>query len=191
MAGTPRQHPKSQINAPTKSFEAFGQALPITCNKDIFLPHILRVRLDYPELKRKVRALAEQVRAGVVLIEARRVHIPSDVTSLHDFLHEFAMFPKGKTDDQDDSMAQALVHIGKPPLAENWIKYTPNQDLRRYGLKPAELATAFDHIHLNTEFTSYIGRNVFRDEDGFYHCSMGEWDSFCIIQVVSLIVETE
>ncbi len=34
MPGTPRQHPKSQIRALTKSFEAFGQVLPILIDAD-------------------------------------------------------------------------------------------------------------------------------------------------------------
>jgi len=37
--------------------------------KEIFLLHVFRARLEYPELKRKVREMAEQFRAGVVLIE--------------------------------------------------------------------------------------------------------------------------
>ena len=34
MPGTPRLHPKSQIRALTKSFEAFGQVLPILIDAD-------------------------------------------------------------------------------------------------------------------------------------------------------------
>jgi predicted phage terminase large subunit-like protein len=36
---------------------------------DLYLIHVLRVRLEYPELKRKVRLMAEQHRAGTVVIE--------------------------------------------------------------------------------------------------------------------------
>ena len=35
MPGTPRLHPKSQIRALTKSFEAFGQVLPILVDADV------------------------------------------------------------------------------------------------------------------------------------------------------------
>jgi hypothetical protein len=34
MPGTPRQHPKSQLRAMTKSFEAFGQVLPILIDEE-------------------------------------------------------------------------------------------------------------------------------------------------------------
>jgi predicted phage terminase large subunit-like protein len=204
----------------------------ITHNKDIYLLHVLRVRLEYPELKRKVREMAEQFRAGVVLIEdtsagiqliqelvregfariqaikpkgekamrmvaqtpkieAGRVYIPSDAPWLHDYLHELAMFPKGKTDDQVDSTAQALAHIGMPSSAENWLEYMRCNVLRAYGLKPEDLTITFDHIHPDTKFTSCMGRTVRRDEDGFYHCCKGEWDSFCRMQGVSLIDEAE
>ena len=41
----------------------------ITQAKEIYLLHVLRQRLEYPELKRKLRQHAEQHRAGTVLIE--------------------------------------------------------------------------------------------------------------------------
>lgn len=34
MPGMPRQHPKSQLHALTKSFETFGQVLPILVDCD-------------------------------------------------------------------------------------------------------------------------------------------------------------
>jgi predicted phage terminase large subunit-like protein len=36
------------------------------------------------------------------------VFIPQDAPWLADYLHELAMFPKGKFDDQVDSTSQAL-----------------------------------------------------------------------------------
>lgn len=41
----------------------------VTETKEMYLLHVLRDRLEYPELKRKVRQHAEQHRVGIVLIE--------------------------------------------------------------------------------------------------------------------------
>jgi predicted phage terminase large subunit-like protein len=46
--------------------------------------------------------------AQTPMIEAGRVFIPQDAPWLADYLHELAMFPKGKFDDQVDSTSQAL-----------------------------------------------------------------------------------
>jgi DNA modification methylase len=62
MPGAPRQHPKSQIRALSKSLEAFGQVLPILIDGDnriisgqalwevarrLALPEVLAIRVDY------------------------------------------------------------------------------------------------------------------------------------------------
>ncbi len=200
----------------------------ITYNKDIYLLHVLRVRLEYPELKRKLREMSDQFRAGVVLIEdtsagtqlvqelrregfarvtpvkpkgdkamrmvsqtpaieAGRVYIPHDAPWLQDYLHELAMFPKGKTDDQVDSTAQALAHIGMPSSADNWIEYMRGEALRVHGLSPGDITITFDYIHPDTQFTSCMGRTLRREQDGFYHCSKGEWDSVRMMQGIVLI----
>ena len=203
----------------------------ITYNKDIFLLHVLRVRLEYPELKRKLREMAEQFRAGVVLIEdtsagtqlvqelcregfaritpikpkgekamrmvaqtpmieAGRVYIPYDAPWLHDYLHELAMFPKGKTDDQVDSTAQALAHIGMPSSADGWMEFIRSDTLRMYGLSAKDITITFDYIHPDSQFVSRLGRDVRREEDGFYHCSKGEWEGLRMMQGVVLIEDT-
>lgn len=200
----------------------------ITYGKDIYLLHVLRVRLEYPELKRKLRDMADQFRAGVVLIEdtsagtqlvqelrregfaritpvkpkgdkamrmvsqtpaieAGRVHIPNDAPWLHDYLHELAMFPKGKTDDQVDSTAQALGHIGMPSSADNWMEYIRWDTLRMHGLSPEDITVTFDYIHPDSEFDTCSGRTIRREADGFYHCAEDEWDSVRMMQGVALI----
>ena len=200
----------------------------VTYNKEIYLLHVLRVRLEYPDLRRKMREMAEQYRAGTVLIEdtsagtqliqelqregfariyaikpkgekamrmvaqtpmieAGRVYIPNDAPWMPDYLHELAMFPKGKTDDQVDSTSQALAHIGTPTPADNWMEFIRWDTLRDYGLKPEDVTVTFDYIHQDTEFTSCRGRTVRREEDGFYHCAPGEWESFRGMQGVTLI----
>lgn len=204
----------------------------VTYNKDIYLLHVYRARLEYPDLKRKLREMAEQYRAGVVLvedaasgiqllqelrrdgfarvtpvkplgdkvmrmaaqtptIEAGRVYIPTDAPWLHDYLHELAMFPKGKFDDQVDSTAQALAHIGMPSPGDNWMEYIRWDTLRMHGMRPEDITITFDHIHPDTEFTSCMGRTVRREEDGFYHCSKGEWNSMRNMTGVTLIEEVE
>jgi hypothetical protein len=36
-----------------------------------------------------------------------------------------------------------------------------------------------------------MGRKVRREEDGFYHCSQGEWQGFANMSGVTLIEEAE
>lgn len=189
----------------------------VTFKKEIFLLHVFRARLEYPELKRKVRDMAEQFRAGVVLIEdtsagvqlnqelqregfarieavkpkgdkamrmaaqtptieAGRVFIPRDAPWLPDYLHELAMFPKGRFDDQVDSTSQALAFIGTPTSADHWMEYIRRDVLSRYRLKPEDLTVTFDSVNAEAAFTASNGREIRRDEDGFYHCSRDEWD---------------
>lgn len=200
----------------------------VTYKKDIFLLHVLRTRLEYPELKRKVRGMAEQFRAGVVLIEdssagiqlnqelrregfaritpikpkgekamrmvaqtptieAGRVYLPHDAPWLNDYLHELAMCPKGKTDDQVDSTAQALAQIGMPSSADTWFEYARQRDLRDFGLRSEDITVTFDHAHPDTCFVTSSGREIRRESDGFYHCSKAEWDSVRLLQGVTLI----
>lgn len=189
----------------------------LTYKKDIFLLHVYRARLEYPELKRKLRELAEQFRAGTVLIEdtsagvqlvqelhregfarivaikpqgektmrmalqtpmieAGRVFIPREAPWLPDYLHELAMFPKGRFDDQVDSTSQALGFIATPTSADHWMEFIRLDTLRAYGLKPEDLTVTFDSVQADAVFTVSSGRKIRRDEDGFYHCAPSEWD---------------
>jgi len=115
----------------------------------LYLLHVLRSRLDYPDLRRAVKQQAEIYKAKNVLIEDKAsgtqliqdlradgmhgttqyepkmekimrmhsvsstiengfVHIPAQASWLAEYLHELAMFPNGKYDDQVDSTSQAL-----------------------------------------------------------------------------------
>ena len=204
----------------------------MTYKKEIFLLHVYRARIEYPELRRKLREMAQQYQAGVVLIEdtsagtqliqelvnegfariipikpkgdkvmrmaaqtpmieAGRVFIPRDAPWLPEYLHELAMFPKGKFDDQVDSTSQALAHIGMPSPAENWLKLMDWQVLRMYDLKPEDLTVTFDHSDPKTAFITSVGRELSRDQDGFYHCSPGEWNGLSCLAGVTLIEEAE
>lgn len=127
----------------------------VTQSNDVYLLHVFRERLEYPDLRRKVYEMAMQHHASAVLIEDAaagtpliqelqrtcsiriesirpkqekivrmeiqtpmiedgKVHIPHQAPWLADYLHELAMFPKSKFDDQVDSTSQALAYITRP-----------------------------------------------------------------------------
>lgn len=198
----------------------------VTSSKEIYLLHVYRARLEYPELKRKIREQAQELRAGIVLIEdaasgiqllqelqregfaritpvkpqgdkimrmaaqtpaieAGRVYLPTDAPWLTEYEHELVMFPKGKFDDQVDSTSQALCFIGAPQPGERWQELMRHVDLLDYGLKPEDLTVTFDHTDQTAWFTLDSGREVRREEDGFYHVTPGEWESFGGVQGVT------
>src|SRR5271155_2125568 len=127
--------------------------------KDLYLIDLLRRRMEYPELKREVRAQYERFRPNVVLIEDKAsgtqliqeliadglhavtryqpqsdkvmrmhaqtamiengfVHLPDTAPWLAPYLHEVAVFPNGRHDDQVDSTAQFL----------DWCKVSSRED---------------------------------------------------------------
>jgi predicted phage terminase large subunit-like protein len=129
----------------------------------LYLLHVLRKRMDYPDLRRAVKKSAEEYRVRNILIEDRAsgtqliqdliadgvhsvtryqtqldkvmrmhsvtstfengfVHLPAQAYWLPEFLHELAVFPNGKYDDQVDSTSQAL----------DWFKNNSTQG--EYGL---------------------------------------------------------
>jgi predicted phage terminase large subunit-like protein len=118
-------------------------------DKKLYLLDVLRKRLDYPDLKRAVKAQAEIYKAKNILIEDKAsgtqliqdliadglqsvtryqpkiekvmrmhsvtstiengfVHVPEQASWLAEYLHEMAIFPNGRFDDQADSTSQAL-----------------------------------------------------------------------------------
>ncbi|MFC6637177.1 phage terminase large subunit [Sulfitobacter sediminilitoris] len=48
------------------------------------------------------------------LIESGKVAIPKNAPWLATFQHEVILFPKGKHDDQVDSLSQFLIWLGEP-----------------------------------------------------------------------------
>ena len=48
------------------------------------------------------------------MIEGRRITIPKEATWLAEFQHEVVLFPKGKHDDQVDSLSQFLKWLDEP-----------------------------------------------------------------------------
>ena len=123
--------------------------------------------------------------AQTPVIEAGRVFIPHDAAWLDGYLHELAMFPKGRFDDQADSTSQALCFIGAPNGGEQWLDTMHTVELARYGLNPEDLTTTFDHIDHDTTFHLSNGRIVMRHYDGFYHVTAQEWQEVRALQGVT------
>ena len=96
--------------------------------KDLYLLHVLRRRMEYPELKRAVCEQCAACGATVVLIEDKSsgsqliqelieqglhaetamiengfVHLPKESGWLSEYLHELSVFPKGKHDDHHNA----------------------------------------------------------------------------------------
>src|SRR6516165_5813001 len=108
--------------------------------KDLYLLHVLRRRMEYPELKRAVCEQCAAFAADVVLIEDKAsgtqliqeliengfVHLPKEAAWLAEYLHELTVFPKGRHDDQVDSTAQMLDWFkrgGQEPQDWMWQQY--------------------------------------------------------------------
>jgi predicted phage terminase large subunit-like protein len=121
----------------------------------IYLLHVFRKRLSFPELKRAIReqdiawdpseifvedhasgtsVIQDLVNDGFYKVQGHKpkgdkqmrmagqarsiengsVYIPQEAHWLPEYLHELAVFPNGKHDDQVDSTSQALDVIGNP-----------------------------------------------------------------------------
>lgn len=120
---------------------------------------------------------AMRMAAQTPMIEAGRVFIPRDAPWLPEFLHELAMFPRGRFDDQVDSTSQALAHIGMPTADDYWMEFIRRDTLSWYHLKPEDLTVTFDSSRVDAIYTASNCREIERNEDGFYHCSPNEWES--------------
>ena len=200
----------------------------VTSSKDIYLLHVYRAQIGYPELKRKVRELSEQFCAGAILvedaasgiklcqelcgegfsrllpikpigdkearmdaqtpmIEAGGVFIPREAPWLAAYLHELAMFPNGRFDDQVDSTSQALKYIGIRSGPEQWLETYRLVELDRYGLTDEDLVVTFDHYETTLVFQTSCGRPICRDYGGFYRVTLAEWESCQRLEGVTLI----
>jgi len=161
--------------------------------KDIYLLHVFRKQLEYPDLKRAVRHQRQLFSANVVLIEDKasgtpliqdlnreglgamtpykpdgdkvmrmhaqtaiiedgRVLLPKDAPWLEEFLHEVSVFPRGKHDDQVDSLAQFLDWFTKPVPYAGLVEYYRQQSEKlkhperfRVRLKPP-LGSRIGHL---------------------------------------------
>ena len=151
-------------------------------DKNLYLLHVYRQRLGYPELKRTVLDQLHSHSAKTVLIEDKAsgtqliqdltadgvhsikkyvptmdkvmrlhsvtnmiengsVHLPEKAFWIGEYLHELAIFPNGKYDDQVDSTSQAL----------DWFKNLATCD--SYGL--LDTGNGNNRLNLPRERTRY------------------------------------
>lgn len=118
-----------------------------------------------------------RMRAQTHTIEAGTVWLPAQAPWLRDYLHELAMFPNGKHTDQVDSTSQALKSITLPSGAQQWLEVARWQALRAWGIDEKDVTVRFDHPEPNVRFTVSSGREIWREPDGYYWVTEGEWES--------------
>jgi predicted phage terminase large subunit-like protein len=160
--------------------------------KNLYLLHVLRKRMEYPELKRAVREQCAAFEANVVLIEDKAsgtqliqelieqglyavtryqpqsdkimrmhaqtamiengfVYLPKEAAWLAEYLHELAVFPKGKHDDQVDSTAQMLdwfKRAGQEPQDWMWQQYKQAQARGPEPARPEPLSVMAKRLGL-------------------------------------------
>jgi predicted phage terminase large subunit-like protein len=118
-----------------------------------------------------------RMRAQTHTIEQGHVWLPTEAPWLQDYLHELTMFPNGRHADQVDSTSQALRAIALPSSAENWLSVMRWQALRTWGIDEKDVTVCFDHPNPDARFTVSNGREVWREPDGYYWVTEGEWES--------------
>lgn len=114
-------------------------------------------------------------------IEAGRVYLPTEAAWLAEYMHELAMFPMGRFDDQVDSTSQAINWItaynGPEQFLATMREYVRRQTEGWPDDEDAKLRTVtFTYINSTEEF-KVNGRWVRAGDDGFYHVTPGEWES--------------
>lgn len=182
-----------------------------TKDRTYYVLDVYRGRLKFPELKRKVRELAElhevstvliedtssgiqliqemrsegfarlqaikpkgskyqRITARTAMIEAEKVWLPSQAHWRDGLLHEAAMFPNGKHDDQLDSLAQALEWMADCSGPEYWLWMMKEVDrMRREEAGRGAIPTIrVNHPELGMQFQLFGGRRPKREEDGSF-----------------------
>jgi predicted phage terminase large subunit-like protein len=119
-------------------------------------------------------------------IEAGGVYLPRKAHWLEAFLHEVSMFPKGRFDDQVDSMSQAL-HWGRNDTCAGWFEYMREQSLRARGLwKPAP-TIRFHHDNPSMAIHTLAGRTLRPEPDGTFLVTPDEWRYLANVPGIVLI----
>ena len=109
------------------------------------------------------------------LIENGFVHVPREAHWLEDFFHELAMFPKGKHDDQVDSMSQALAWARARTGAEGWIEHYRKMAEESQGWgRPPNPTIRVRHDDGST-LIPVTGRLLAPEPDGSYLLTEDEW----------------
>lgn len=121
------------------------------------------------------------------LLEAGRLFLPAQAHWREEYLHEMAMFPMGKHDDQVDATAQALAWIEGSSDADAWIEYYRKEALKSYGLADKDLTVMFDHPDRNVQIKASSGRTLCRERDGYFRVTEAEWNSLAAMPSVQRI----
>lgn len=106
----------------------------------------------------------------------------------NDYIHELSMFPNGKYADQVDSTSQALKFIGERDPSAGFLEYVRAEVLSRHGISSKDLTVCFDHPDPKGRFTLSNGREIWRQGDGYYWVTEGEWSNgansiFCVTRL--------
>ncbi len=93
------------------------------------------------------------------------VHVPEDAAWLAEYLHEMAVFPNGKYDDQVDSTSQFLIwHNNIKMTCWNVFEHTRREAERVHGLKPKveprEPPSMYRHFPRSNAPSARIGGNA-------------------------------
>lgn len=135
----------------------------------------------------------ERIRANTGLMQACKVWIPEQAHWAPGFLHEAAMFPAGRHDDQLDALAHGLHHLRSNSGPQRWLATMDELDRRR-GLPPrldpddySVYSVSFDHPDPNIEFKVSTGRWVKRGADGAFHVTPDEWNGVKNMHGVRLV----
>ena len=191
-------------------------------DRKAYLIHVLRKRMEFPELRRAVISQARAFDAPTVLIEEapsgtsllqdlRRdlssvrgckpigdkvmrmnaqtahiengfVYLPKEAPWLPDLEHELEMFPKGRYDDQVDSISQALEYIFSRADLDaqidfchriNGWKATRDDD----GSPPRKVRAKSNTPNMNTGLKANSGRWVKPDANGIFWLTENEAQS--------------
>lgn len=129
-----------------------------------------------------------RMRAQTAIIEQGRVWLPREAPWVNDYLHELSMFPNGKYADQVDSTSHALKFIGEPDPTAGFLEYVRAELLSRYGISSKDLTVCFDYPDPTGRFTLSNGRKIWRQDDGYYWVTEGEWSNgansiFCVTRL--------
>lgn len=147
---------------------------------DLRAAGIYNIESALPTVSKVVRAEGQ-----TATIHGGGVVFPSDARWLDDLLYEFALFPKGRHDDQVDSLCQALQWIRENTAVTGWFAYM-NQETARMkaqqtgdklvrmqappGVNTLQLSELPNHAHARRSESSlkFGGSQLLRSDNGIF-----------------------
>jgi predicted phage terminase large subunit-like protein len=108
-------------------------------------------------------------------LEAGRMFVPADAVWLPDYLHEIAMFPNGKHDDQVDATSQALAYVWQLGGPEAFIAFMRANTAAKVDAEIPNIR--IDHDDKGISFFLRDGRKAARDGDGSFLVTEAEYRS--------------